>query len=165
MVAMVRAFLSLGSNLGDRLNNLKEAVNIIGRYAGVSVERVSSVYETGPVGEVEQDNFYNVVVEIRTGLTARGLLELAQIVERALKRERKIRWGPRIIDVDILLYGDVFVSEQDLVVPHPEMKNRAFVLIPLIEIAPEIKLPEDKPASVYLEVVAGQKVEKVGSLV
>jgi len=161
---MVRAFLSLGSNLGDRLDNLKEAVNIIGGCAGVSIERVSSVYETEPVGEVEQDNFYNIVVEIRAGLTARGLLELAQIVEGALKRERKVRWGPRTIDVDILLYGDASVNEQDLVIPHPEMKNRAFVLVPLVEIAPEIKLPGDKPASAYLEMVAGQKVEKVGSL-
>jgi len=165
VVTTVRAFLSLGSNLENRLDNLKEAVNIIGRHADVSIGRVSSVYETEPVGEVEQDNFYNIVVEVETSLTARGLLELAQMVEGALKRERKIRWGPRTIDVDILLYGDVSINEQDLVVPHPEMKNRAFVLIPLVEVAPEVRLPEDKPASYYLETVAGQKVEKVGSLV
>jgi len=95
----------------------------------------------------------------------RELLRLAHEVEAKLNRERKVRWGPRTIDVDILLYGEVLIDEEDLKIPHPEMTGRAFVLVPLLEIKPDIRLPGGLKARRFLDKIAGQGVEKIGSLV
>lgn len=159
----VKVFLSLGSNLGDRIRQLERAVRAIADHEDVELLKVSSVYETEPIGYVPQDNFYNIVIEIKTGLSPRGLLDLAHAVESSLNRKREIRWGPRTIDVDILLYDQEVISEEDLVIPHPEMLKRAFVLVPLLEIEPGVVLPGGEPALDYLGEVAGQKVKKIGS--
>lgn len=128
-----RAFLGLGSNLGERLRHLRDAVEAI-----PDLVRVSSLYETDPVGGPEQGAFLNCVVELDTDLTARELLELCRRLERAADRVRIERWGPRTLDVDVLYIDDERVEEPDLVVPHPRWRERAFVMIPLGELAPDL---------------------------
>jgi 2-amino-4-hydroxy-6-hydroxymethyldihydropteridine diphosphokinase len=131
---MARAFLGLGSNLGDRLTYLRGAVAAI-----PDVVAVSRLYETAPVGGPGgQDRFLNIVVQLETELTPRELLEVCRHCEAEAQRVRKVRWGPRTLDVDVLWVDGVTVDEPDLVVPHPRMFERAFVLLPLGELAPEL---------------------------
>jgi len=160
----VEAYLGLGSNLGDRRRNLKEALRIIGESDGVSVEKLSPLYETVAVGGVEQGDFYNMVARIETSLSPRELLNMAHRVEERLHRVRGERWGPRTIDIDILLYGDALIAEKDLVIPHPEMESRAFVLAPLGDIAPRLVLPSGCAVSERLAGIEGQAVKIIGSL-
>jgi 2-amino-4-hydroxy-6-hydroxymethyldihydropteridine diphosphokinase len=129
----VRAFLGLGSNIGDRRGTLRQAVAAI-----PDVVAVSSLYETEPVGGVEQDAFYNIVVEVATSLSPRELLALCRSLEREAGRRRIVRWGPRTLDVDVLLYGSAQIDDPELVVPHPRMTERNFVMVPLLEIAPDL---------------------------
>src|SRR4051812_6534390 len=147
-----RAFLGLGSNLGDRRAQLRQAIDAL-----PDVVAVSDLYETDPVGGPEQAAFLNCVVELRTDLDPRQLLELCQSLEEVAHRVRLERWGPRTLDVDVLLVGDEHVDEPDLVVPHPRMWERGFVLAPLADLAPEL-LPEGWQA------IAEQGVERVGTL-
>lgn len=135
------AYLGLGANLGDRLTNLQEAVRKLAAQRGVTVLRSSRVYETDPVGGPPQPSFLNAVVEISTELDPRELLAICAGIEQALGRERSERWGPRTIDIDILLYDDLTVDDHDLVVPHPRMHERGFVLAPLAELVPDPPLP------------------------
>lgn len=129
-----RAFLGLGSNLGDRRRYLRDAVVNL-----PDVIRVSPVYETDPVGGPPgQDSYLNLVVELSTDRTARQLLALARAAEETAQRVRHERWGPRTLDVDVLLVGDMIINDADLVVPHPRMWERAFVLVPLYDLAPDI---------------------------
>ena len=132
-----RAYLGIGSNLGDRLAHLQLAVDALAREPGVTVVAVSSVYETAPVGGPAQDDYLNAVVAVDTTLDARALLEVAHHAEVAAHRVRSTRWGPRTLDVDVLLVGDDRVDEPDLQVPHPRLTERAFVLVPLADVAPE----------------------------
>ena len=136
---MTRAFLGLGSNLGDRMAHLRVAVAAL-----PDVVAVSPVYETDPVGGPEQDAYLNCVVELDTERSPHELLTLAHELEQAAARVRTIRWGPRTLDVDVLLVGDQQVDEPDLVVPHPRLRERSFVLIPLHDLAPEL-VPEGRP--------------------
>jgi 2-amino-4-hydroxy-6-hydroxymethyldihydropteridine diphosphokinase len=130
----MRAFLGLGSNLGDRWQLLRDAVAAL-----PDVVAVSPVYETDPVGGPEgQDPYLNLVVELDTSLSPRELLEVAQRLEADAQRVRVERWGPRTLDVDVLLVGDLVVNDPDLVVPHPRMWERAFVLVPLADLAPDL---------------------------
>lgn len=133
------AYLSLGSNLGDREENLKKAVDRLDKAEGIVVKKVSPLYETQPVGYVEQGMFLNIAVEIETNLDPYGLLKCIDFIEHDLKRERTIRWGPRTIDIDILIYGDIKINDDLLQIPHPRMWERAFVLIPLCDVNPHIK--------------------------
>ncbi|MDQ7113954.1 2-amino-4-hydroxy-6-hydroxymethyldihydropteridine diphosphokinase [Staphylococcus simulans] len=133
---MPDVFLGLGSNVGDRENQLKEAIRLLDEQSGIKVVKVSSFYETEPVGYVDQPDFLNLCVEIQTELSPKAVLERGLAIEQQLHRVRKERWGPRTLDIDILLYGDQIIEEQDLTIPHPRMTERAFVLIPLQEIAP-----------------------------
>jgi len=130
------AFVGLGSNLGERETLIRLALDDIARLPETRLTRVSSLYDTEPVGEVEQSNFLNAVAQIDTGLAPRQLLWNLQLVERRLGRTRTRRWGPRTIDLDLLLFGDVIVDEPDLKIPHPELTRRAFVLVPLTELDP-----------------------------
>src|SRR6266542_2170675 len=136
----VRAFLGLGSNLGDRLGALRAAVDLLAAVPGVRVVRSSRVYETEPVGP-RQPDYLNAVVEVATVLSPRELLDACLEVERRLGRVRRERWGPRTIDVDVLTYGDREVDEPGLEVPHPRMHERGFVLAPLLELAADPMLP------------------------
>ena len=138
--AKVRAFLGLGSNLGDRGGMLSAALGLLaGR--DLRIVRTSRVYESQPWGKTDQPAFLNQVVEIETALSPHALLGRCREVEDALGRVRRERWGPRTIDIDILLYGDCVIDTPALVVPHAELRRRAFVLIPLAEVAPALRLP------------------------
>jgi 2-amino-4-hydroxy-6-hydroxymethyldihydropteridine diphosphokinase len=127
--------------MGDRLENLRAAVRGLAGTAGVRVVRSSSVYETAPVGGPEQGDFLNAVVEISTELEPHALLAALQRIENDLGRVRAERFGPRTIDLDLLLYGDDVIDDPDLTVPHPRMRERAFVVIPLTELRPDAALP------------------------
>ncbi len=128
---MGRAFLGLGSNLGEKEIFLREAVDSF-----QNLKAVSGIYETEPVGGPDQDSYLNIVIELDTDLGARELLEHAQMLEKRANRKREIRWGPRTLDVDVLWVEGEKVNEPDLIVPHPRMKERAFVMIPLGELEP-----------------------------
>lgn len=130
------AYISLGSNMGDKVASLKQAVLLLQQHPSIIVTKVSSIYDTDPVGYEEQDVFMNIVVEIETTLFAQELLNVCQEIEQNLKRERIIHWGPRTMDLDIILYGQEIITTTRLLVPHPRMHERAFVLVPLAEIAP-----------------------------
>ena len=136
-----RAFLSLGSNIGDRHHNLLAAIGLLAEKPSVELVNYSSVYETDPVGYEDQDLFLNMVIEIYTNLSPFELLELCLKTELSLGRKREIRWGPRTIDLDILLYNQENIETEKLFIPHPRMAERAFVLVPLYEVAGDIELP------------------------
>jgi len=133
-----RAYLALGSNLGDRLAHLQLAVDGVAGAEGVELIAVSRVYETAPVGGPPQDAYLNAVVAVDTGLDPHALLALAQRIERAAQRVRDERWGPRTLDVDVLLYDDVRLTDPDLTLPHPRLWERGFVLAPLRDVAPTL---------------------------
>jgi 2-amino-4-hydroxy-6-hydroxymethyldihydropteridine diphosphokinase len=133
-----RAYLGIGSNLDDRLALLQGVVDGLAAAGDVTVVAVSPVYETDPIGP-DQPDYLNAVVAIDTTLSARKLLTLAQALEAAAHRVREERWGPRTLDVDVLLVGDETVQEPDLVVPHPRLHARAFVRVPLADIAPYVE--------------------------
>ena len=160
----VTAYLGLGSNLGDREENLRKALSLLGE--SVEIIALSSVYQTEPWGYAEQPSFLNLVCGFRTSLSPPELLALVQEVERRLGRVRSIRYGPRTIDVDILLYGDRIVDTPDLQIPHPRIPERAFVLAPFAEIAPDIEHPTLKrPISALLADAPGREtVVKLGAL-
>lgn len=128
-----RVFLGLGSNLGDRRNYLRGAVDAI-----PDLVRISDAYETDPVGGPEQGAFLNIVAELDTELSARDLLDVCRTLETEAERVRIERWGPRTLDVDVLWIDGEIVDEPDLIVPHPRMFDRAFVMVPLAELAPDI---------------------------
>ncbi len=134
---MNKAFISIGSNIGEREIYLEEAVKALSDREDTKVESISSIYETAPVGYTDQADFLNIVIGIETTLTASDLLSVCQGIEQELGRKRVIRWGPRTVDLDILLYNEEKIETESLIVPHPRMAERAFVLIPLLEIAPD----------------------------
>ena len=138
----VVAFLGLGSNLGDRLANLQAAADAMQTEPGLRVTASSRVWETTPVGGPPQPDYLNAVIRVETDLSARDLLDVARRIEARLGRVRKERWGARTLDVDILLFDEERIDESDLVVPHPRMAERAFVLLPLLELEPDPVLPD-----------------------
>lgn len=138
---MPTAYLSLGSNLGDRLAYLREAIEKIGASEEISLENVSPVYETEPVGPSSQGWFLNLVIEVRTSLDPASLLDTLSAVEDRMGRTRESKWGPRNIDIDILLYDDRIVSSGRPTIPHPRMHKRRFVLVPLEQIASRLLHP------------------------
>ncbi len=159
------AYVGLGSNVGDRLANLRAAREGLGRH-GVDVLASSSVYETAPIGEIpEQRDFLNACLKVSTGLAPQELLEARQALERELGRTPGgPRHGPRPIDVDLLLLGDHEHRSDRLTLPHPEILTRRFVLLPLLELDPGLRLPDGTRLAGALEAVAGQRVERVGAL-
>nr|WP_295970476.1 2-amino-4-hydroxy-6-hydroxymethyldihydropteridine diphosphokinase [uncultured Bacillus sp.] len=134
------AFLSLGSNIGHRSGYLESAINNLEQRYPVTVVNVSSIYETDPVGYEDQDLFLNMVIQVKTDLSPFELLDACMEIEKLLGRKREIRWGPRTIDLDILLYSDENIVSERLIVPHPRLHERSFVVIPLLEICPNITL-------------------------
>lgn len=132
--AIRRAFLGLGTNLGDRLGHLLDAVQAI-----PDLVHVSSVYETEPVGGPEQGPYLNIVVELATAMAPDELLGLCRSLEIAAGRERRVRWGPRTLDVDVLWIDGISIDTPELTVPHPRLHLRNFVVVPLLEIAPELR--------------------------
>lgn len=129
------AYLAVGSNMGDRENLIRRSIALLSETRGVEVKEVSTLIETEPYGYTEQDKFLNGCLHVRTWLPPEELLRRMQEIEQLLHRERKIHWGPRTIDLDMILYGQQIIHTKDLSVPHPDMNNRTFVLKPLDEIA------------------------------
>ncbi|WAX78735.1 2-amino-4-hydroxy-6-hydroxymethyldihydropteridine diphosphokinase [Streptomyces sp. KMM 9044] len=161
-----RAVVSLGANLGNRLETLQGAVDALEDTPGVRVKAVSPVYETEPWG-VEpgsQPSYFNAVVVLKTTLPPSSLLERAHAVEEAFHRVRDERWGPRTLDVDIVSYADLLSDDPQLTLPHPRAHERAFVLVPWHDVAPEAELPGRGPVAALLAAVAHEGVTPRGDL-
>ena len=154
----MRAAVGLGSNLGDRARYIADAVGALSEHG--SLVRVSSVYETAPIGGPEQDSYLNAVVVLDTKLTARQLLDVCLDIEHRFGRERQVQWGPRTIDLDLLLYGSESIVERGLTVPHPRLTERRFVLEPLLEVWPNAALPDGRHLTEFVAAVAGQEVRR-----
>ncbi|GHU85423.1 hypothetical protein FACS1894198_3260 [Clostridia bacterium] len=135
-------YLGLSSNVGEKLENLRAAISCLNEEDDISVKKTSNVYLTKPVGFLEQDDFLNIAAKITTTLNPEILLNILKKTERTLKREKTVRWGPRTIDIDILLYDLIEINTENLIIPHKEMMNRCFVLAPLIEICDKNVLAE-----------------------
>jgi len=148
-VAATRAYVGLGSNIGDRLAHLKAAVQAL-ESRGIVVEEASSVYETDPVGPPQPD-FLNAALALGADLPPVELVAALKEVEAEIGRQQAERWGPRVIDLDLLLYGEQTVAEPGITVPHPELTNRAFALVPVLEIDGDVELPSGEPLSAFCE--------------
>ena len=138
---MYAAYIGFGSNIGDRLAHIQNAIHALSETDGITLQTISSLYKTDPVGYEEQAQFLNGVAAIQTSLSPLSLLHTLKDIETTIGRKHRIRWGPREIDLDILIYGDLCVQTEKLVVPHPEMHLRGFVLVPLAEIIPDLVHP------------------------
>ena len=155
---MEAVYIGLGANLGERAATLTDAIDQLDGTAGTRVLRRSALYETAAVGLTEQPDFLNCVVELQTELEPRPLLAELQAIEQRLGRVRSFRNAPRTCDLDLLLYGERVVDEPGLRVPHPRLRERRFVLEPLAELAPGIRLPDGTPLGGLLAAAGGQKV-------
>ncbi len=161
-IASTKAFIGLGANLGDPEAQVRRALAALADLPGTRLVTASSFYRSAPVGVVAQPDFINAVAEIETALGARALLEALLAAERRFGRRRDFPGAPRTLDLDLLLYGDRVIAEPGLVVPHPRMHERAFVLAPLAEIAPDIAIPGKGRAGALLAARTDQKIEKIG---
>jgi len=132
--------LGLGSNIGDKPANITRALDLLRARAAVDITAMSSIYRTAPWGYLEQESFANACALARTRLSPASLLMEVKAIEAEMGREKTIRWGPRLIDIDILFYGDLPVAEPDLILPHKDLFHRAFVLVPLAEVAPHLRI-------------------------
>jgi 2-amino-4-hydroxy-6-hydroxymethyldihydropteridine diphosphokinase len=158
---MTPAFIGLGSNVGDRLQFLQRAVKELRQTIGVEVIQLSSVYETAPVGPADQAWFLNAVVSVASSLSPLTLLDRTQAIERALGRDTPYHWGPRTIDLDILLYGNLQIRTTTLVIPHAELCQRAFVMIPLLELVPGLVLPDGTAVSSCLNALTPSQLVRL----
>jgi 2-amino-4-hydroxy-6-hydroxymethyldihydropteridine diphosphokinase len=156
-----KVYLGVGSNMGDKAENIRRARESIASIDGVNLTRSSSLYLTAPWGKTDQDDFINQVLEIETEIEPLNLLHRLQEIEIKLGRQRLELWGPRIIDLDVLLYGREIITREELKVPHPHMMQRLFVLVPLSEIAPELEFPD---GSTIQEVLDSIKSRLCGNL-
>ena len=139
---MNRVYLGLGTNMGDRLEYLHGTCEILSKNNSINITKKSKIYETKAWGYTDQADFLNMCLEIETTLDTYELLEVCQEVEKKLNRERIIRWGPRTIDVDILFFNDIILDDEKLLIPHPRISERAFVLIPLMDLNNNLKIKE-----------------------
>lgn len=158
-----KVYLSLGSNLGERIKNIKDAIKALNNAYETKVVASSSFYETEPVGITDQPIFINAAVRIKTSLNPKRLLAEVKEIEINLGRVETYRWGPRIIDIDILIYDDIIIWEKELQIPHPEMNNRAFILIPLAEIGNQVRHPVTKKSikEILLTILDKESVKKM----
>ncbi|MBN3756991.1 2-amino-4-hydroxy-6-hydroxymethyldihydropteridine diphosphokinase [Paraburkholderia sp. Tr-20389] len=159
---MTVAYLGLGANLGDARQTLKDAVVCLAQQHTITVLAKSSLYRTAPI-DAGGDDYLNLVVKLDTSMPVRHLLALCHKIEHHFGRERPFRNAPRTLDLDILLYGEHAIDEPDLIVPHPRMTERAFVLVPLVEIEPALIIPQRGRADAFLAGVADQRIEKMKS--
>lgn len=155
-------YLSLGGNLGDPQHSMAEALGLLDADSGIEVVAVSSLYRTPPWGKLDQPDFLNAAAKVTTSHDPRTLLGICLEVERALKRVREERWGPRLIDIDILTFGEEIIRETGLEVPHPRMLERAFVLVPLAELAPDAVIG-GRQVSERLAAIDATGIEKLPS--
>ena len=162
-MAAVKAFVGLGANLGEPKAQVRRAIAALGAIPMTRLLAASSLYRSAPVGVGEQPDFINAVAAIETGLSARALLDKLLAIEARFGRRRDVPGSPRTLDLDLLLYGDRVIAEPDLIVPHPRMHERAFVLAPLAEIAPDALVPEKGPVAALLAASKNQKVKKLSA--
>jgi len=160
---MTVAYLGLGANLGDARQTLKDAVVCLAQQHTITVLAKSSFYRTAPI-DAGGDDYLNLVVKLDTSMAVRHLLALCHKIEHHFGRERPFRNAPRTLDIDILLYGEHAIDEPDLIVPHPRMTERAFVMVPLVEIEPTLIIPQRGRADAFLAAVADQRIEKMKSM-
>ena len=158
---MATVFLGFGSNQGDREANIREALNRLAQHPDIRLQRVSSLYECEPLGVTDQPDFINAAALIETPLDPLDLLRAVLGIENEMGRVRNFRWGPRVIDIDILLYDHAVIDTPELSVPHPRMMERAFVMAPLAEIAPDLVLPDGRKPQEVLEELKDQRVRKL----
>jgi 2-amino-4-hydroxy-6-hydroxymethyldihydropteridine diphosphokinase len=156
----VKAFIGLGANIGDPAKQIRGALDALGEIPGTRVTHASSLWRSAPVGYATQPDFVNAVAEIETVQSPRPLLGELLAIERRYGRERSFANAPRTLDLDLLLYGASTIAEAGLVVPHPRMHERAFVLAPLLEIAPALEIPGKGSAADLLAAIKDQKVQK-----
>jgi 2-amino-4-hydroxy-6-hydroxymethyldihydropteridine diphosphokinase len=157
----MKSYLGLGSNLNDPKGNINRAIELLAENPRIEILQVSSTYETSPVGYKDQPDFINAVALIETTLSPRELSDAVHGIEDVMGRKRIFKWGPRVIDIDVLLYGDEIIDEEGLKIPHPMMMDRRFVLEPLAEIAPDLVLPGGRTASAAAKSAAdGNNAEK-----
>lgn len=154
-----RCYVALGANLNDPVEQVRRGIAALARLPRSRFVAASSLYRTAPVGVVGQPDYINAVAAIETGLSAQQLLEQLHRIEQRAGRERHVRWAARTLDLDLLLYAHVQIHEPGLTVPHPRMHERAFVLHPLLEIAPDIQIPGLGPAQGALAVITDQAIE------
>ncbi len=138
---MHTTYIGFGSNIDDRLSFIRNALRLLSQVDGIIVKEISSLYETDPVGYEEQEKFLNGVVAVETHLSPHTLLKTLKDIETNVGRQHRARWRPREIDMDVLIYGEMCLHTPELIIPHPEMHNRRFVLVPLVEIAPDLVHP------------------------
>ena len=138
---MPLVYIGFGSNIGNRLKHIQNAIHALSKTEGIVLQKTSSVYKTDPVGYEAQAQFLNGAASIQTSLSPLSLLHTLKDIETVIGRQHRIHWGPREIDLDLLIYGDLCLQTEKLVVPHPEMHLRRFVLVPLAEIAPDLVHP------------------------
>ena len=159
MANPITAYIGLGGNIGDVLGNMHAALKTLNMHKHISVKAISNIYKTPPWGIKEQDWFLNACASVETTLSAQELLRECLDAEKALKRVRDIRWGPRTIDLDVLFFCNQQINEDNLQVPHPRIHERAFVLMPMADLAPELAL-EGKTIAEWLEVSSSEQIEK-----
>lgn len=160
--ASLRAYVGLGSNLDDPASQLRAAIHVLDAIAQTRVRRSSRLYRTPPWGRTDQPEFVNAVAELETALTPQALLSALQVIERAAGRERTERWGPRVLDLDLLLHGETMVDIPGLRLPHPHLHERAFVLLPLSELAPDLRIPGHGQVRTLLAAVDCAGIEAIG---
>jgi len=158
---MTVAYVGLGANLGDPRRQLESAIDELKRLPDCRVTAASSVYRSAPIGGPDQPDFLNAVAQVDTGLSPEALFGELRAIEARHGRERPFANAPRTLDLDLLLYGDRIVNTPRLVLPHPRMHERAFVLKPLVEIAPQVTIPGRGAASALLSACTGQRVERI----
>jgi len=142
-----RVFIGIGSNLGRKEENIRRALELLEGDGRISISAVAPLYRTDPVGYTDQDWFLNTVALLETRLSPSELLGVLMEAENKMGRERAIRWGPRVIDLDILLYGELTINWPDLQIPHPRLEERAFVVVPLADLLPDLRLPGGRTAA------------------
>ena len=155
------AYIGLGSNLKGPKEQIDKALRVLSETKDITLLSVSSFYQSKPLLDMPGPNYLNIVCKIETDLSASDLLNFCQEIEDNQHRERKVKWGSRTIDLDILLYGDQIIATKELTIPHPEMINRAFVLLPLCEIEPGLELPHLGTLKALLERIKPSDVEKL----
>ncbi len=158
---MAIVFLGLGSNLGDPKANLCEVVERLSTHPDMRLLRVSSLYLTAPIGYTDQPDFINAVAVVETDLEPSDLRTVTHDIENDMGRTRNFRWGPRVIDIDVLLYDSLVLSTSELTIPHPRMYERVFVMEPLAEVAPDLVMPNGHTAAEVLSVLDDQGVVKL----
>ena len=157
---MNKSYLGLGTNMGDRAKYLSDACELLNNHDKINITKKSKIYETKAWGYTEQADFLNVCLEVDTSLNEYELLSVCQEVEQKLDRKRIIRWGPRTIDVDILFFNDIVLNDENLLIPHPRIKERAFVLIPLMDLNEDLII-EDRSISYYLSKLSEDEKNEV----